>query len=214
MLKVESIVNSIFSSMTWILSETEDNGVWLVDCGDVAPIMNQLGKKIISGVLLTHAHFDHIYGLPELIKRFPSCKIFTNESGRDALADARQNMSLYHEFPLTINEKYICLCGEGDEIKLFRDMSAKVYATSGHHPSCLTFMASDYLFTGDAYIPSVKVVTKLPRGNRIQAKKSTEKILQLAQGKVICPGHGEMVKMSELRESSFLNIHHSKAKSV
>ena len=73
MLQVDKIVNSIFDSMTWLLSEAESNQVWIVDCGDFEPIIEEIGERIIAGVLLTHAHFDHIYGLPELIKRFPDC---------------------------------------------------------------------------------------------------------------------------------------------
>ena len=92
MLQVDRIVNSIFDSITWLLSETESNHVWLVDCGDIDPILEKLKGKTVAGVLLTHAHFDHIYGLPELIKHLPECKIYTNEAGLIALADARKNM--------------------------------------------------------------------------------------------------------------------------
>lgn len=48
------------------------------------------------------------------------------------------------------------------------------------------------MFTGDAYIPGVKVVTKLPKGNRKLAAESIERIESLAKGKNICPGHGEV----------------------
>ena len=58
------------------------------------------------GVILTHAHFDHIYGLPELLKQYPNCKIYTNESGRETLANAKKNMSFYHESPVTVDESY------------------------------------------------------------------------------------------------------------
>ncbi len=68
-----------------------------------------------------------------------------------------------------------------------------VYETTGHAPSCLRYRIADWLFTGDAYIPGVKVVTKLPGGDRALAAESVEKILRLAEGKTICPGHGEMV---------------------
>ena len=126
MLKVEYIVNSIFDSMTWLLSETEGSQVWLVDCGDVAPIIERLGGRTVAGVLLTHAHFDHIYGLPELLNRFPECRIYTNDIGRETLANARLNMSLYHESPLTVEGPQIRICGEGDEISLYQGLTTKV----------------------------------------------------------------------------------------
>ena len=56
----------------------------------------------IAGVLLTHADFDRIYGLPEIVEYYPDSTIYTNEIGRDSLANAKLNMSLYHETPLAI----------------------------------------------------------------------------------------------------------------
>ena len=194
MLKVEHIVNSIFDSMTWLLSETEGGQVWLIDCGDVAPIIERIGGRTVAGVLLTHAHFDHIYGLPGLIHRFPDCRIYTNGIGRETLANARLNMSFYHETPLTVEGPQICICGEGDGISLFEDVTAEVYETPGHHPSCLTYMVGDFLFTGDAYIPGTKVVTNLPKGDKKLAQESLERIKELAKGKRIRYGH----KINEL----------------
>ena len=189
MLQVDRIVNSIFDSITWLLSEIESNQVWLVDCGDIAPILEKIKGKTVAGVLLTHAHFDHIYGLPELINHFPDCKIYTNEAGLIALADARKNMSLYHETPIIVDGKPVIVCHEGDEIELFPNVKARVYETPGHHPSCLTFVVDDYLFTGDAYIPGVKVVTNLPGGNKENAKASKEKIEAMMTSHQLCAGH-------------------------
>ena len=72
---VDSIVNRIFQSVTYVLSDSERKDVWLVDCGDV----DQLNQSFhVSGVLLTHTHFDHIYGLNDLLERNPDMKIFTS----------------------------------------------------------------------------------------------------------------------------------------
>ena len=189
MLKLEYVVNSIFDSMTWSLSEMESNQVWLVDCGDAGSIKEKVVDKAIAGVLLTHAHFDHIYGLPELLKLYPDCRVYTNEVGRATLADSKQNLSFFHESPLSVVGPQVLLCREGDEIELFPDVVARVYETPGHHPSCLTYKVCDYLFTGDALIPGCKVVTNLPKGNKRIAQESFSRIKQLALGKIICPGH-------------------------
>jgi len=71
MLKVSHIVNSVFTSRTYILTQEGSRSVWLIDCGDVPPIVDMLSSLggdsvIIKGVLLTHVHYDHIYGLPRL----------------------------------------------------------------------------------------------------------------------------------------------------
>jgi glyoxylase-like metal-dependent hydrolase (beta-lactamase superfamily II) len=47
----------------------------------------------------------------------------------------------------------------------------------------------DAIFTGDAYIPGISVVTNLPKANKELAQQSLHKILALAVGKTIYPGH-------------------------
>ena len=54
-------------------------------------------------------------------------------------------------------------------------------------------LTNDYIFTGDSYIPGFKVVTNLPKGNKIQALESVVKIKSLVEGRTICPGHGEIL---------------------
>ena len=194
-MKVSHIVNSVYASRTYILTQEGCSLVWLVDCGDVPPLMDYLSSmggdlSIIKGVLLTHVHYDHIYGLSMLKKSFPSLQVFTNEYGKKALADIRMNYSKYHNDPIVYESENVITCDEGSVIELFDGVQAKVYRTLGHSPSCLTYEVGDYLFTGDAYIPGVKVVTTLKGGDKAKAAQSVERILRLAEGKEICAGHG------------------------
>lgn len=192
MLGISYIVNTVFTSRTYILANK--NNYWLVDCGEVSAIIEWLttsqGKDFnIKGVLLTHAHYDHIYGLPLLLDLFPNIVIYTNDSGRVALANERINMSRYHEDPINLVADNVIVCKEGDSIALFDYFRAKVYYTPGHNPSCLCYEVGNYLFTGDAYIPGVDVVTTLPSADKESAKISEERIVKLAAGKIVCPGH-------------------------
>lgn len=189
MLQVERIVNSIFDSNTWLLSMTECNQVWLVDCGDIAPIKDKISGKIVAGVLLTHAHYDHIYGLPKLLDIFPECRIYTNLNGKEALASSKKNLSKYHEDPIEINESFVSVVKEGSVEVIFPDTKVSVYETPGHNPSCLCFSVEDYFFTGDAFIPGIPTVTNLPGGNKQQAMQSLDRIQLLIRNNTICAGH-------------------------
>ena len=194
MVKVSHIVNSVYTSRTYILTQEGSPSVWLIDCGDVPPLMDVLssiggGSSIIKGVLLTHVHYDHIYGLPRLTEIFPSLRVYTNEYGKKALTDIRLNYSKYHNDPIAYESENVVTCDEGSVIELFDGVQAKVYHTPGHSPSCLTYEVGDYLFTGDAYIPGIKVVTTFKGGNKQEAAESVERILRLADGKEICAGH-------------------------
>lgn len=192
--QVGYIVNSVYSSRTYYLYVSGCPDVWLVDCGDVEVLVREMESLVgsdfsIKGILLTHSHYDHIYGLPRLKELFPEVLVYTNEIGRKMLGSDKLNMSKYHEDPIVVGAENVVVCEDGSEIKLFDGVTAKVHETPGHNGSCMCYEVGDYLFTGDSYIPGIKVVTNLPGGEKALALESVEKILKLAEGKMICSGH-------------------------
>lgn len=200
MLNIEFITNRIFNSRTYILTKKDCEKVWLVDCGDTDRVLEMIGEKSVEGVLLTHAHSDHIYGLEALMKRFPDVKIYTNAAGVEALKDPRLNISHYHsDYPdITIEApNNVCVLKEVDELNILGE-AVNVYETPGHAPSCITFIMEDKAFSGDAYIPGVKVFTGFPRSNRKQAAESVERILQLTSHCLILPGHTVPAGMAKM----------------
>lgn len=191
MLTVEYITNRVFNSRTYILSDEKCDHVWLVDCGDTDRVLDMIGKKSVEGVLLTHAHSDHIYGLEDLIMRFPAVKIYTNAAGVEALKSPKLNISHYHsEYPdISIDApNNVCVLKDDDKMEVF-GIYVQVYETPGHAPSCLTYIIDKMAFTGDSYIPGVKVFTGFPHANKEQATASVERILQLSIDCQIMPGH-------------------------
>ena len=191
MLTVDFITNRVFNSRTYIISSTDCDRVWLVDCGDTDMVLELIGEKGVEGVLLTHAHSDHIYGLEELIKRFPSVKVYTNVAGVEALRSPKLNLSHYHSEYTDISieaPENIHVLAEGNTIDVL-GFAAKVYETPGHSPCCITYIIDDMAFTGDSYIPDVKVFTGFPLSNRRQAILSEERIKSLFTDYKIMSGH-------------------------
>lgn len=190
---MDFIVNAVFNSRTYILSDENNTSLWLVDCGDIDVLLKMLNSICdslqIKGVLLTHTHYDHIYGLPKLTQLFPDVVIYTNSIGKEMLANEKMNMSRYHEDPINFENHNIIECGEGDSIDLFEGVQARVFYTPGHNPSCLTYEVGNCLFTGDAYIPGIKVVTTLPHADKQLAIQSVERIKSLSEGSIVYPGH-------------------------
>ena len=189
--EIHDIVNDIFNSITYILPTCIRNECWLVDCGDVDKVIERDWN--ILGVLLTHTHFDHIYGLNKLITYFPKAIIYTNETGMQSLQNPKWNISKYHEeIDNFIFEKpeIIRIVADGEILALKGGLEAKVLSTPGHDPSCLSFCIDNYLFTGDAYIPGTKTIAKFPRSNKEQALMSIEQLKVLEnKGFRIMPGH-------------------------
>lgn len=192
---VKQIVNSVFGSNTYLLYKESFEDVWLVDCGDAEKIISALQpNQRIRGVLLTHAHFDHIYGLNAIMEKFPHCTVYTNEDGEEGLFSAKKNFSFYHEIPFILEYKNVKCLDDGEELVIFPDTTVIPMYTPGHAYSCISYRIDSYLFTGDSYIPNTKPVTNLKGGNKQLYKESVEMILHIVRsGVVICPGHGKML---------------------
>ena len=192
MIQIYDITNTIFTSKTYILSKIGCYKAWLVDIGDIDPVLEYLGenKLVVSGVFITHSHFDHIYGLPELVNHFPECKVYVTEYAKEGLASEKMNMSKYHEVPLSYEGDNVVVVHEGEYLELFeKEPYLQFYETPGHNPGCLTMVIGGLIFTGDAYIPGIGVNTIPPKSNKEQAKESLERILKLAEGKTVLSGH-------------------------
>ena len=192
-IEVTYLTNSFFSSRTYWLSEKQGNKIWLVDCGDAEEIVKKLPERVtVAGVLLTHVHFDHIYGLNKLLSLYPNCKVYTNDFGLKSLTDPKRNFSRYHtdidDFIFEHLENVVVV-GEGEKIELFEGVYADVYYTPGHDESCLCYEVEENLFTGDAYIPGVKTVTTFPHSSKKKALESDLRISSMARGMKVWPGH-------------------------
>ena len=184
---IHQIVNSIFNSCSYVL--TQDKQSWLVDCGDVDQILPLIDGKL-QGVLLTHAHFDHIYGLNNLESLFPGVPVYTVMAGLNGLMSDKLNFSRYYGEPFIFDSPdNVKLVNDGDSISLFDGVEIKAVATPGHSPGCVTWLTSNAIFTGDSYIPGVKTVANLPHSDKALALKNEALIRQMVENRSIYPGH-------------------------
>lgn len=185
------IVNQIFNSITYILPIGSEKECYLVDCGDVEKLIEQGWK--VRGVLLTHSHFDHIYGLNKLIEVCPEAFVYTNQAGKEGLVNDKWNFSRYHteveNFIFTKMEN-VRILDEGIQT-LEGGLYIDVLFTPGHDPSCISYIVGNNLFTGDAYIPDIEPFQKFPRSNKEQALESLVRLQEMEKkyGYTICAGH-------------------------
>lgn len=193
MVEPEWVVNSVFSSVTYVIPCGEVDhqpACWLVDCGDVEKVLDK--GYYVRGVLLTHVHYDHIYGLNRLLAAMPQALIYTNADGEVALQDPRLNFSRYHpDVPDFVLERPEAVRVAKDEVMLLNGgLQVEVWLTPGHTPNCLTYLVDGNMFTGDAYIPGVKVVTTFPRSNKVEAARSLARLQEMEKtGITVRPGH-------------------------
>ena len=188
MLRIKHHVNTFFTSVSYIIYNDEQQTCWIVDVGDCEAICKMIERHELKGVFLTHVHYDHIYGLNDLQKKYPQVPIYTNAFGLESLSNPVDNLSAYHDyyFVLKDNSKVVVV-KEGEKINLGCKQII-IMETPGHDYSCLSYLIDNNCFTGDSYIPGIKVFSKLQNGNSEMAKSSLERLKQL-ENITIYPGH-------------------------
>lgn len=180
-------VNSRFNSVTyWFIGH---DVLWIVDPGDI-DFLNTISANYNGcKVLLTHAHFDHIYGIEKVIERVPDAKIYTNGYGAQMLCNPKMNLSKYQDINIDLSVYKMNIAQVEDRESITGTPSVKAIFTPGHSDSCITWVVDDMVFCGDSYIPGVKTVTNLPGGDRQLAQESENLIKEISKGKFLCPGH-------------------------
>jgi glyoxylase-like metal-dependent hydrolase (beta-lactamase superfamily II) len=195
MINVYQYINSVLTSITYIISIFDNQNVWLIDCGDADNIINHLqnNNKIPSGIFLTHTHYDHIYGTNRLKEVYSDIKVFTSVNGVKGLFSSKLNLSSYQDEVEDFIYRYdgIVELKESDRMNLWSNIELSIIETPGHDVSCLTYKIDKYLFTGDAYIPGLKTVTSFPKSNKDDANNSVQRIIELKEREnlIVCAGH-------------------------
>ena len=194
MLQIHRIVNDYQHSCTYILYEADCEYAWLVDCGEAKTVEEWLkvNKKTLKGVFLTHCHDDHIYGLRCLVKEHPEVIVcLSAHDGIKGVQDIRLNLSKYTSAPFQLFSEHFVELKDGETVPLFSDVEMTAIQADGHSPDSMVYRTENYLLTGDAYIPPLPVVTKLPGADKKRAAENLEMIKKLVEIEriTVLPGH-------------------------
>lgn len=194
---VKKLINKPVDSNTYILSNLEYKHCLIVDPGnpDISKLINYFSviDKQPLAILLTHEHFDHIYGVNELLKLYPEIKVYGSSKTIERIQNKRKNLSLYYDqlgYEI-LNANFEVIIEDSINISSFH---IKILKTTGHTDSSLSYLVEEKLFTGDFLIKDESTVTKFPTGNRLDFLSSFEKFKGIINASIIYPGHGEIFK--------------------
>jgi glyoxylase-like metal-dependent hydrolase (beta-lactamase superfamily II) len=170
---------------------------------------NKLG---IDWILETHVHADHLSGAPHL----------RDELGGKAAIGADVT-TVQENFKGVFNLKDLATDGsqfdhlftEGDTFNI-GELEARVIATPGHTPACVTYVIGDTAFVGDTlFMPDFgSARTDFPGGSATQLYDSIQKILALPDDTRLfmchdykAPGRDEFAWETSVAEQRAANIH-------
>lgn len=180
-MQIQTIPLGPLQTNCYILEQEKANGVVVIDPGDDIPGLNRaLAGRKVAGVLITHAHFDHILGLPALA----GAPIYVHSLDAAAMTDERVNCS---DSPTVIPATHTV--EEGDTVTL-GGLTFSVLHTPGHTVGSVCYRCGDDLFTGDTLFVGGYGRTDLPGGNWEQLIASLQRLMGL-HGVRVYPGHGE-----------------------
>ena len=153
-----------------------------------------------AGILLTHGHFDHIWGVEGLRAAanevaehhgYEVVKVYACEAEREILGSARKNVSESAGRACTVDADEYVKDGEVIEIA---GISCRVIATPGHTEGgcCFYFEEAGFCVCGDTIFQESVGRTDLPTGSMGTLVRSIkEKLFVLPEETKLYPGHGD-----------------------
>ena len=179
------------------------NEVGIIDPGDDGEyIISQIQKMELSPVwvLTTHGHFDHVLAGIEICLTY-KIPFFINPKDEFLLKEAHKsafNFTGAKVEPFVIEADYI---KDGDVLKI-GNFNLKVIGTFGHTPGsvCLYSKIENVLFCGDLVFEGGGVGrTDFSYSSEKDLWESIKKISKLPKNTTIYPGHGENLKVEDLK---------------
>ena len=145
-----------------------------------------LGEPKITRILLTHRHIDHVGGAPK-IKEATGASIILHK------------LEVYKEnphAPVLTPDEWV----EGGEVFRLDSLELEVVHTPGHTPGHCCFYLRDegVLFAGDHIAGAGTTAIIPPFGDMKQYLDALHHLLSF-RARLICPGHGPIVKDPETK---------------
>ena len=204
-MNIEKIVNPVAQENTYLLLSATSTVI--LDPGSeperlLAKI--QLWGRPVKGILLSHAHFDHIMGLEKIKAAYPQAPIFLHENEKDWPKSPELNASrlmLGSDVLAPEADRFYPM--DPDAELALGDLTFRVLETPGHSIGGVSLVFDDdkLVFTGDALFAGAVGRWDLPTGNFDQLMQSLRtKLLPLPDDYQVLPGHGPATTIGHERQ--------------
>ncbi|MBF2757151.1 MULTISPECIES: MBL fold metallo-hydrolase [unclassified Staphylococcus] len=188
--------------------ENEDSVILIDPAGESDKIFKKLNQinKPLKAILLTHAHFDHIAALDEVINKY-NVPLYMHKEEFSFLTDSEKNGSAkfkQYGMPLITSEAKPLALDEGKHN--IADFEFNVLHTPGHSPGSLTYVFKEFAVVGDTLFNNGIGRTDLYRGDYETLVDSIkDKLFELEGDLPLFPGHGPYTTVDDEQLNPFLD---------
>lgn len=206
-MRISSLTLGLVDTNTYFIEN--DKAVILIDpSGESEKIIKKLNQinKPLKAILLTHAHFDHIGAVDDIVNRF-DVPVYMHEAEFDFLKDPVKNgADKFKQYGLPIITSKVTpeKLNEGSaEIEGFK---FNVLDTPGHSPGSLTYVFDEFAVVGDTLFNNGIGRTDLYKGDYETLVDSIQdKIFELEGDLPLFPGHGPYTTVDDEQLNPFLH---------
>lgn len=162
-------------NFVYFVGDPKTREVFVVDpAWQVDTILKEAKKEDlkVKGALITHAHFDHVNGLEELL------------NATDGIAYIHKSEAPYLKGVAGNLKK----AEGGDKIEV-GDVEITLLHTPGHTPGSQCFLVQNRLISGDTLFINACGRCDLPGGNAEEMYRSLKRLSELEGSTILFPGH-------------------------
>jgi hydroxyacylglutathione hydrolase len=192
-----------FAENSYVIGDEAAREGALVDPGGDVPELLEIAKKAklkIGKILITHAHWDHVFGVAEA-KRLTGAETILPK-GEKKMLEAIDRQSEMMGLPSPEKPEIDRWVAEGDTIEI-GSLVFNVMIVPGHSPGHGAFICGLDAMVGDTLMAGSVGRTDLPGGNlEVFVESITGKLLGLPDKMRIHPGHGPSSTIGAERESN------------
>ncbi len=185
-------IGSYQTNCYFVYREDSKRAVVIDPADNGAQIYSALERNgfTVEAILLTHGHFDHIWGTNEL-RDVSGAKIYALDEEKVLCEDVKNNLSAMVGRAYTVvPDEYV----RNGDVLTFDNMNFKVIATPGHTiGSCCYYVEkAGILISGDTLFQESTGRTDFPTGSMSSIVRSIrEKLFILPDETKVYPGHGD-----------------------
>ena len=186
------ILGPVYTNCYFLKNKETEEAIIIdpADCPEKIELkVSQMNAKPVA-ILLTHGHFDHIWGSKEL-RELSGAPIYALDAEAELLSDSGKNVSAQVGRPYTLEADEWLKDGQ---ILTIAGITLRVIATPGHTAGGASFYVEEghLVFSGDTLFQESVGRTDFPTGSMSTLVRSVkDKLFLLPEDTEVYPGHGD-----------------------